>query len=598
MEQLLYTKSYLSSISLGSHGYKIIIYWANINGQVIVKIRVMLKKVRSSCLISLLLKFFNVAFSLYCALVLLNACSDNNAPEKHPNNLLRIDISAEVPTLDPQLQQDTTSARVSYDLFAGLVDFDQHNNPIPGMSDHWTITPDGKTFTFHLRPNLKFSDGTSITAHDFVYSWQRLVNPSTASPYNYLLEHVVNSEAIMQGKMPATALGVSAPNDDTFIVKLATPDSSFIDKCTMPNLAAVSQKIIERFGLHWTDVGKMVTSGAYRLKEHVINGYILAEKNPYYYESKSVRIPAVKYFPFEDANTAIASYESGGLDMTGDAIPINRYKTLLAEYPTQLHTVQQEGLYYYDINMALPEFQNKKIRQALSMAVDREVIANLILGSHPKPLYSVITKTIANGEYADIEYAWAKESRKQQIAEAKKLYQEAGYGPNHPLKLSISFNTNDGHQKLALAIASMWKQTLGVETSIQNEEWKTFIDTRSRGDFVIARDGWIADYNAISTYLLLYECNNPQNHSNYCDPRYDHLVDKGNTALSPEAQEKFYHQALQLALNNYTIIPIYQYTYQRLVKPYVLNYDIEHNYLNHVQSKWMYFESTKNEKKD
>ena len=522
-------------------------------------------------------------------LLLLNACSDNNAPEKHPEDTLRLDISAEVPTLDPQLQQDTTSARVSYDLFAGLVDFDQQNNPIPGMADHWTIAPDGKTITFHLRPNLKFSDGTLITSHDFVYSWQRLVAPSTASGYSYLLDHVVNADAIIQGKLPATTLGISAPKDDIFIVTFDTPDNTFIDKCTMSNLAVIPQKTIKQYGFHWTDVGKMVTSGAYRLKEHVINGYILSEKNPYYYDAQSVHIPNIKYFSFGDANTAIASYESGGLDLTGDALPISRYKRLLREYPTQLHTVEQEGLYYYDINMSLPKFKDVRVRQALSMAVDREVITQLLLASHPKSLYSVVTKTIANGEYADIEYPWANESRTQQIAEAKKLYQQAGYGPHHPLKLSISFNTNDGHQRLALAIASMWKQILGVETTIQNQEWKTFIDTRQQGDFVVARDGWVADYNDISTYLILYECNAPQNHSNYCDPQYDQLVDKGNASLSQQNQKKFYHQALELALNNYTIIPLYQYNYQKLIKPYVLGYDIEHNYLNHVQSKWMYF---------
>lgn len=540
-----------------------------------------------------MLKKTSSLLAIFSILLFLNGCSDNS-PEKHPQDTLRLDVSAEVPSLDPQLQQDTTSARISYDLFAGLVDFDQQNNPIPGMADHWTIASDGKTITFHLRSNLKFSDGTPITSYDFVYSWQRLVNPSTASSYNYLLEHVVNADAIMQGKMPVTSLGVSAPTADTLIVTFATPDNTFIDKCTMPNLAVVPQKIIQQYGLHWTDVGKMVTSGAYRLKEHVINGYILAEKNPYYYDAQSVRIPTVKYFPFEDTNTAIASYESGGLDLTGDTIPVNRYKTLLKEYPTQLHSVQQEGLYYYAINTKLPELKDVRVRQALSMAVDRYVITQLLLDSHPKSLYSVVTKTIANGEYADIEYPWANESRTQQIAEAKKLYQEAGYGPNHPLKLSISFNTNDGHQRLALAIASMWKQVLGVETTIQNQEWKTFIDTRQQGDFVIARDGWVADYNAISTYLILYECNNPQNHSNYCDKQYDQLVDKGNVSLSPQEQQQYYHEALQIALNNYTIIPIYQYTYHRLVKPYVLGYDIDHNYLNHVQSKWMYFEPLEN----
>ncbi len=522
-------------------------------------------------------------------LAFLTACSNSSSEDVHSKDTLRIDVSAEIPTLDPQLQQDTSSARVAYDLFAGLVDFDQQNNPIPGMAYHWNIEPDGKTITFHLRANLKFSDGTPITAHDFVYSWKRLVNPQTASAYNYLLEHVVNGKAIMQGKMSSESLGVSAPNDETFIVKLSEPDNAFIAKCTLPNLAVVPSKIIEKYGTHWTEPRKMITSGAYQLKEHVIYGYILADKNPYYYDAEHVSIPHIKYFPYEDANTAIASYESGGLDLTGDAVPISRYKTLLREYPSQLHTVKQEGIYYYSFNIALPKLQDIRVRQALSMAVDREIISQAILASHPKPLYSVVTPTIANGQYADIQYAWSKEPRKQQIAEAQKLYKDAGYSPNHPLKVTISFNTSDGHQTLALALASMWQKILGVETTIRNQEWKTFIDTRQEGDFMIARDGWAADYNTISAYLMLYACHNPQNHSNYCDKRYDEFVAKGDAVLDPKEQNKYYHQALQIALDDYMIIPMYQYNYQRLVKPYVHNYDIDHNYLNHVQSKWMSF---------
>jgi oligopeptide transport system substrate-binding protein len=521
-------------------------------------------------------------------IILLCACSDNQS-EKHPQDTLRIDVSSEAPTLDPQLQQDTSSARIAYDLFAGLVDFDQQNNPIPGMADHWLISPDAKTVTFYLRHNLKFSDGSPISANDFVYSWKRLINPETASAYAYLLDHVVNGKAIAQGKMSPEKLGVSAPDNNTFVVKLVEPDNTLMAKCTMPNLAAVSSKSIQQYGPHWTDAGKMVTSGAYRLKEHVVYGYIQAEKNPYYYDADQIHIPTVKYFPYEDTNAAVASYESGGLDLTGDSLPVNRYKTLLREYPAQLHTVQQEGTYYYAFNMTLPEFKDIRVRQALSMAMDRDIISQFILPSHPKPLYSVVTSTIANGEYADIQYPWAHESRQQQIAEAQRLYHEAGYGPQHPLKLSISFNTNDGHQKIALAVASMWKTVLGVETTIQNQEWKTFIDARQQGDFMIARDGWIADYNSVTAYLMLYACDNPQNHSRYCDNRYDQLITQGDAELDSETQKKYYHQALQIALDDYTIIPMYQYNYVRLVKPYIKGYDIEHNYLNHVQSKWMRF---------
>lgn len=520
--------------------------------------------------------------------VFMTACSDNK--NKHPEDMLRIDVGAEVPTLDPQLQQDTASARIAYDLFAGLVDFDQHNNSIPGMAEKWEISSDEKTVIFHLRSGLKFSDGSPITAHDFVYSWRRLANPETGSGYNYLLKHVLNAREIMNGTMSPDFLGVSALDDDTFIVKLSEPDNDFIQKCTLPNLSVVPQRAIEQYGRHWIDVDKIITSGAYQLKEHIINGYILLEKNPYYYDHGSVKILKVKFFPYDDANTSLASYESGELDITSNNLPADQLNQLKHEYPEELHSVRLEGIYYYDFNLTQPELKNnKKLRQALSMAIDREILTKKLLQSSPKPLYSVVSPTIDAGHYANIQYAWAAYPRERQIAEAKKLYQEAGYDQNHPLKISISFNTNATHQKLALAIASMWKKLLGVQTNIKNQEWKTFIDTRKHGNFMIARDGWIADYDSVSTYLVLYQCRGLQNNSHYCNSNYDHNVHMGNIALNAEEQKKYYRKAIEIALNDYAIIPVYQYNYQLLVKPYVKNYDINHNYLDHVQSKWMHF---------
>lgn len=531
-------------------------------------------------------QFFLVGFLALSSL--LNACSDKKHTT-HPKDMLRIDIGAEIPTLDPQLVQDVPSARVAYDLFARLVDFDQKNNPIPGMASKWEISPDEKTITFHLRKHLKFSDGSPITAHDFVYSWRRLIDPSTSSAYDYLLAQVVNARVIMKGKMPAEKLGIFAPNNHTLIVKFANPDSAFIQKCTLPSLSVVPQKTIQKYGTAWTNVNNMVSSGAYKLKEHIVNGYILSEKNSFYYDADQVKIPFIKYFPYADVNTSLAAYQSNGLDIT-QGVPVNRYKELKRTYPTELHNFKQESIYYYDFNMMLPEFRdNIKLRQALSMAIDREIISTFILQSSPTPLYSVVTPTVAKGEYADIEYSWKKKSRAQQIKEAKRLYQEAGYSAANPLKISISINSDILHQKLALAIAAMWKEVLGVKAGIQAQEWKTFINARKNGNYVIARDGWAADYNAIDTYLILYQCGNSQNNSHYCNHKYNKFMSLGEANIDLDAQKKLYHEALQIALESYATIPITQGNATNLVKPYVKNYYPEHNFLNHVQSKWMHF---------
>ena len=515
--------------------------------------------------------------------------SDGNNSD-HPKDLIRIDVGSEVPTLDPTLSEDTSSSRIAYDLFAGLVDFDQHNNVIPGMAEKWDISPDGKTYTFHLRQGLKFSDGSPISAKDFVYTFRRLVDPKVASPYNMLISNVVNAQSIIDNKLSPEKLGVAAPDENTFIVNLANPDGAFLQEITLPNVMVVSQKNIEKFGNKWTDPSNIVTSGAYTLKEHVVNGYILAQKNPNYWDASNVHIPQIKYLPYEDKNATIPAYRSGGLDVSFQGVPIDQFSELKSEYPKELHVFTQEAVYYYDFSWSNPELaKNAKLRQALSMAVDREVLTQKVLRMGQPALYSTVTPTVEDGKYKGIDYEWMTWSREKQIAEAKRLYTEAGYGPDHPYHAALAYNTNDLHKKTALAVAAMWKAVLGIDTSLQNQEWKTFLQTRHKGDYQISRDGWVADYNTVTTYTNLYQCNNQQNNSHYCNPQFDKLVNQANIEKDPTKQTALYRQALQIPLNDYAVIPLFQYTIQVLVKPYITGYDPDVNHLYHTQTKWMSF---------
>ena len=218
---------------------------------------------------------------LSICVIAASACTKNPGAN-HPKDTLRLAINDEPPTLDPVLVEDTSSARPVLDLFAGLVDFDQSNRPIPGMATKWDISTDGKTYTFHLRHDLKFSDGSPITAADFVYSWQRMAEPKTAAPMNYLLAKVQNGQAILNGKAAITQLGVKALDAYTFVASLAQPDNDFIQYLILSSFAVVPQKAIEKYGVKWTEPQNIVTSGPYVLKEHVVNGYLLAEKNPDY----------------------------------------------------------------------------------------------------------------------------------------------------------------------------------------------------------------------------------------------------------------------------------------------------------------------------
>ena len=467
------------------------------------------------------------------------------------------------------------------------MDFDQNNKIIPGMAERWEISPDGKTYTFHLRSGLKFSDGSPITADDFVYSWRRLVNPQVASPYNMLIASVVNALSIIDNKAPITALGVTAPDPHTFVVILVHADPSFIEAIHLPNTAVVSQRVIEKFGRKWTDPANIVTSGAYVLKEHVVNGYILAIKNPNYYDAANVMINQVKYLPYEDKNATLPTYKTDDLDVTFQSLPIDQYTEIKQKYPNELHIIKQEANYYYDFSATNPELaRNPKLRQAMSMAIDRKTLVNQVLGQEQTPMYSTVTSTIENGRFAAVGYEWATWPRDKQIAEAKRLYTEAGYSLTKPYHAALSYNTNGLHKKVALSVASMWKSVLGIDTSIQNQEWKTFLQTRHNGDYKIARDGWVADYNSVITYTSLYQCHNPQNNSHYCNPEFDKLVAQANIESDTLKQTALYSEALQLPLNEYATIPLFQYTIQVLVKPRITNYTPETNHLYHTQTKW------------
>lgn len=532
------------------------------------------------------LKKIFIAATILTISFILVSCSEKSSQSK---NIINIDLGADVATLDPQMAEDVQSARVAYDLFEGLTSQDQHNHAIPGLAEKWDIAADGKTYTFYLRPNLKFSDGSSLTVADVVYSYQRLADPKTASPYNFLVSNIVNGQAILEGKLPASQLGVKAVNDNTVQINLANPDPSFLAIAAQPDLSVVSKANIDQFGAAWTQPKNMVSSGAYKLAERVVQGYILLSKNPFYYDAEKVAIAQVKFFPIVDANASFSQYKTGSIDMTY-LLPIDQYKTIKAQMPEQEHTVLWEGDEYYDFNMASPKFKNNiQLRQALSMAVDREALVKAVLGQDQKPLYAYATSTIEGGKFAGLDYEWAGWPRAKQIAEAQRLFKEAGYSPAHPLQITISYDTKDIKKKTSLALAAMWQQVFGaasIQVITNNQEWKTFIQSRHNGNYDIARDGWIADYDSVDSYTTLYQCHGTENNAHSCTPGYDDLLKQAQNTTDPQLRVKLIRQALTLAMNNYTVIPLYQHTYFRLVSPQVKNYDISDNHLDHVMSKW------------
>lgn len=519
------------------------------------------------------------------SLITLSACQ--HSARTHPENMLRVDIGGDVTSFDPQKMVDLYTFRVLSDLDEGLIDMDQANRPIPGMAQSWHISADGKTYLFQLRKDLYFSDGTPLRAEDFVYSWQRLADPKTAA-YTFVIDHLVNAEAIFAGKLAPSKLGVKALSDYVLEVKLATPDPAFLAKCTTLFTTAVPRHTIEQYGESWSTPQHLVSTGAYALTDRVVNGPIFTTKNLYFYQANQVEIPQVIFTPYVDRNAALAAYKSGSIDISGD-VPVDQYSTLIKQYPSELHTVKMEGIAFYSLNTQLAALQNRDLRQALSMAIDRDTLAYQILANGQTPNYSYVTSTIENGRYAGLDYAWSKLSSQERIAKAQQLYALAGYNSSNPLKLDILYNTNDASRKVALAIAAMWQKNLGVVTSVHNQEWKVYLQSRRTGQFEVLRNNWGAAYNFVTTYTPEYACGSDVNVSGLCLPDYDKLIHTADREQNSVKQTKLYRQAINLAMEQYAIIPLYQNSYTTLVKPYVTGLQIESNLLDDIRSKWIKF---------
>lgn len=540
--------------------------------------------------------------------VSITSCSKTQN-EQTNKNMITVDLGSDPSTIDPQKAEDLQSQRVVNDLFEGLTVVNQENDVIPGLAEKWDISEDGKTYTFYLRDNLKFSDGTPITADDVVFSYQRLVDHKTASPYSNIAENIVNAKDITRGMMNADKLGVIALDNRTIQINLEKPAPSFLSITSLWCFDIVSKNNVLKYGDKWIEPNNIVTSGAYKLDERIIKGHILESKNPNYYDAAKVEVSKIKFVPIEDANSSFNQYKTGDVDIT-NSVPVDQYSKINTTMGNQLHTVLYEGIYYYMFNMSLDKYKNNlKLRQALSMAIDRNTLKN-ILGQGEKPLYSFVTPTVEDSKFVGLDYDWSlptqadkinksqglsnsnKQSNENRISKAKELFAQSGYNDNNPLTITIDYNTNDINKKVALSVASMWKQVFGEKNIIiktSNKEYKTFLQSMHDGDYDITRRAWIVDYDNVDNYTGLYECNNSHNYGRYCNEQYDSLIRQAHDTKNTDQRIQLIRQAIKVAQDDYAIIPLYQYTYSRLINPNISGYVPENNHLDNVYSKWYKF---------
>ncbi|MGJ3494499.1 Periplasmic oligopeptide-binding protein precursor [Piscirickettsia salmonis] len=522
-------------------------------------------------------------FLLVASVLSFALCSMTASANTTVENVLIKGNGAEPGSIDPQKVEGVPGSTIVLDLFEGLTIEGPNGDILPGVAKSWVVSNDHLVYTFKLRQKAKWSNGKPVTAADFVYGMQRAEDPKTASTYAYLLYPIKNAKKINEGKLPLEDLAIKALDDYTLQITLNAPTPYFLAVLSQPTAAPAYQPAVEKSANNYTKPGYLISNGAYELTDWVVNGHILLKKNPHYWNAKRVQIDQVKYLPIVETTTAVKMYEGGQLQWTA-SIPSNQYRVLKAKYGSQVHTAPYLGLYYYDFNMQQAPFKdNLKLRKALTMAVDRTALTKYVLGQGQIPAYSYVPEGTNGIEFT--QYDWATWPRAKQIATAKALFKEAGYSAERPLAFTISYNTLEDHKKVALAVMSMWQQVFGpaLDVKIENQEWKVFLATRQRGEYQVARDGWIGDYNYATSFLELYQCGNPQNNSHYCNSKVNESVEKAAISNTDAERLLLNTEAEKIAMADYPIIPLYQYAALHMIKPEIKGYT-GHNVLDHIRT--------------
>jgi oligopeptide transport system substrate-binding protein len=487
----------------------------------------------------------------------------------HAETVLHRGNGAEPETLDVHKSSGVPEANIQRDLFEGLVAEAADGSLVPGAAESWQVSDDGTVYTFRLRPDGRWSDGTALTAEDFVYAYRRALDPATASDYAFILWPMKNAEAASKGELADLAgIGAEALDERTLRLTLKAPTPYFLGLLTHHMAYPVPRHAIEAHGGRWTRPGNLVSNGAYRLAEWRPQSHLKLVRNEHYRGREQVVIDAVVYHPTEDGNAELKRFRAGELDVTAN-VPSEQIAWVAANLPDAFHNTPYLGTYYYTFNLTGAPFKaSVELRQALALAIDRGILADKVARGGEIPAYSWVPPGVR--DYAQQPLPFAALDQAERNARARELYVAAGYAPDRPLEVEILYNTSEGHKKIAIAVAAMWRKTLGVRTTLLNQEWKVYLNTRSQMQFQVARAGWIGDYNDANTFLELFKSDvGEMNPSGYVNPAYDALMKEAEVTSEPGKRADLMQRAERLLLADMPIIPIYFYTTQHLVGPRV-----------------------------
>jgi oligopeptide transport system substrate-binding protein len=488
-------------------------------------------------------------------------------------------------TLDPHLAQGVPASHILRDLFEGLTMESADGDIIPGAALRWNISRDARTYTFYLRRDLVWSNGDTLIADDFVYSLRRALNPETASSAARTLLPVQNAREVLAGDLPVEDLGIALLDEFTLQITLTGPTPYFLGLLASPVAYPVNRKNIEAFGNQFSRAGNLVSNGAYLLTKWTPRVSIELLKNPRFREADATYIERVIYVPVEDQATEVKQFRAGELDWTNE-VPNNQFRWLLQHYPNELVVSPWMGSYFFGFNLTQEPFiDNPSLRMALILSIDREIITEKVTQFGEKPSFALVPPGIDGYVPFSPEYAdWSQEERGH---EARRLYEQAGYSEEQPLRIEIRYNTSDNHKKIALAIASMWKQTLGVNATLVNEEFRVFLQNREQKVITqVFRSGWISDYNDPYSFLELFRSGHGRNDYGYSNPTFDALLDEAGLERVRARRERLMFEAERVLMSDHVIIPVYTYVTKRLVDPHLRGW--HNNVMDHHPTRNMF----------
>ncbi|RNF82876.1 peptide ABC transporter substrate-binding protein [Montanilutibacter psychrotolerans] len=524
----------------------------------------------------------NTACVLRTAFLLMLCCLPATVAAQLSTRLERGN-GPEPSTLDAHRCQEVACGNVLRDLYEGLVTEDARGRLVPGIAERWSVSADGRRWTFVLRDGLRWSNGEPLDAAQVVASFRRAFSPTTAAPFGELFDALHNARKVQAGELPSAALGVTANDARTleFALDRSAPLPALL---TLPIAFPVYLPAVARHGAEHTRPGNLVSNGAYRLTSWTPQANLVVERNPRFHGATGVAIERVRFHVTEDAAAELQRFAAGDLHLT-EVVPPQPLASLRARFGDQLRISPYIGAFWLGMNLTREPLEGQPgLREALSLAVDRDILTRHVTGLGETPAFGIVPPGIAG--YTPAMTIWSTSTQAQREARARALYRAAGYSVDKPLVIELRYNTSTPHRRLALAVAAMWRKVLGVQVRLRNEEWKVFVGNRKQRVITqVFRGGWIADLPDARNFLAAFGSDGPLNWTGFDDAGFRERLAKADAAASEAARNAWLHAAEVRLLQANAVVPLYFYSSKHLVSPRVRGF--EANALDRHASRWL-----------